>query len=63
MALLESWSSFQQWFWNPDVWLPPGFSWEDMKNNDKVKYAEFGDLIYPIPLAIGLIILRFIVER
>lgn len=63
MALHETWHDFHTWFWNPDVWLPPGFEWEDMKKNERVKYAEFGDLIYPIPLAFGLMLIRFIIER
>jgi hypothetical protein len=64
MVILDIWSSFLRWFWNSDVWLPPGFDWADMKNNSRgVKYAEFADLIYPIPLALALICVRYVIER
>lgn len=55
--------SFLDWFWNPDVWLPPGIGWDDIKANDKVKYANYGDLLYPIPAAFCIIFVRIIVER
>ena len=25
--------SASDWFWNEDVWLPPGYSWDHFKNS------------------------------
>ncbi|CAL8148045.1 unnamed protein product [Orchesella dallaii] len=55
--------SFLDWFWNPDVWLPPGIGWNDIKPTEKIKYCDYGDLLYPIPAALCLICVRFIVEK
>jgi len=65
MVVLQVWNGFLRWFWNSDVWLPPGFDWADMKENNTrgVKYAEFEDLIYPIPLALVLLCIRSVLER
>ncbi len=54
--------AFLDWFWNPDVWLPPGIDWKDIVPNEKIKYPDPGDLLYPIPFAIGLIFVRYLVE-
>lgn len=55
--------SFLDWFWNPDVWLPPGIEWKDIVPNEKVKYAAYGDMLWPIPAAICIICVRIVVER
>jgi ceramide synthetase len=65
MVVLQVWNACLAWFWNSDVWLPPGFDWADMKENNTrgIKYAEFEDLIYPIPIAVLLLCLRAALER
>jgi len=59
------------WFWNPDVWLPPNIDWETFKAprtvNDSLviqpeQFAVFSDLLFPLPLAVCLILLRLLVE-
>jgi ceramide synthetase len=50
-------------FWNPDVWLPPNVTWADLEPNDKIAYADHRHLVIPLPLAIVLLALRFILER
>jgi ceramide synthetase len=50
-------------FWNPDVWLPPNVTWTDLEPNDKIAYTDHRHLIIPLPIAIVLLALRFILER
>ena len=61
------------WFWNEDIWLPPGYHWESfnspqLTNNKTVRvepgeFARFSDLLYPIPLALCLILTRLLLQR
>jgi len=70
-----------QWFWDPDIWLPPNVTWESFNSQQVVKemlvegtvvreaiiepgeFARFGDLWYPIPLAVLVMLLRHFVEK
>ena len=55
-----------QWFWNDDFWLPPNITWDhliDKSEDPNIRFPSSGDLIYPIPLALVLIVLRYIVEN
>ena len=57
-----AWHTFSAWFWNPSVWLPPNYDWKDLVPNEKVRYANWGDLwTYPIVMALLGIPLRFLV--
>ena len=64
-------SSQSSWFWNEDIWLPPGITWDTMKQAQSVnntiiypeQFAQFGDLLYPLPLALLMILVRWVVER
>ncbi|XP_023706928.1 ceramide synthase 6 isoform X1 [Cryptotermes secundus] len=60
MSLLQT---LMDKFWNPDVWLPPNVTWADLEPNDKIAYAEYRHLVIPLPLAVVLLVLRFILER
>ena len=59
------------WFWDPDIWLPPNVTWESFDTTQVVKeaviqpgqFARFGDLWYPIPLAVVVMAVRQVVER
>ena len=65
--------AISDWFWNEDVWLPPGYKWDDFKisqltSNNTVtlqphQFAQFSDLLYPIPMSLVLIMLRLVVTR
>ena len=58
------------WFWNEDIWLPPGHTWASFQetqvtNNNTVlvepeEFAQFSDLLYPLPLSLLLILLVMI---
>lgn len=52
-------------FWNEDVWLPPNTTWADLEPGpDKpVEYTDHRHLMYPIPLAFVLIVLRQVLEK
>lgn len=56
---------FGQWFWHDEFWLPPNVTWEQFKNtgNGSERYATSSDLLYPIPLALVLLLVRFLVEN
>lgn len=50
-------------FWSTDVWLPPNITWDDIKPNSENKYADYQHLIYPLPMAFILLIIRYALER
>ena len=53
-------------FWNEDIWLPPNVTWSDLTNyrgQRGVNYRVFSDLLYPIPAAFIVIVIRRLFER
>lgn len=50
-------------FWSPDIWLPPNITWEDIKPNSENKYADYQHLIFPVPMAFILLLMRYTLER
>lgn len=55
-----------KWFWNEDIWLPPNVTWSDLETSmsrEGVTFAKFTDLWYPIPAALVVILIRFLVEK
>lgn len=50
-------------FWSTDVWLPPNITWDDIKPNSENKYTNYQHLIYPLPMALFLLIIRYALER
>uniref|UniRef100_A0A8B9VU04 TLC domain-containing protein n=1 Tax=Anas zonorhyncha TaxID=75864 RepID=A0A8B9VU04_9AVES len=56
-------SSWAEEFWHHKYWLPPGATWEDMKDSADVRYPKPQDLLLCIPGALILIIVRYIFER
>ncbi|XP_040181498.1 ceramide synthase 4-like [Rana temporaria] len=52
-----------QWLWRQEYWLPPGVTWEDMKETENVHYPRPSHLFFGIPCALILTGLRFIFER
>ncbi|KYM97789.1 LAG1 longevity assurance like protein 5 [Cyphomyrmex costatus] len=49
-------------FWSPHIWLPPNITWEDISPNADNKYANYQHLIYPLPMAIVLLGIRYTLE-
>ncbi|XP_063220176.1 ceramide synthase 6-like [Bacillus rossius redtenbacheri] len=50
-------------FWDPDIWLPPNVTWKDLEPNNEVAYADHRHLLFPLPLAALLMLLRVVMER
>ena len=62
-VVVDLWSSFKAVFWSKHFWLPADKTWDDVKRNETVFYPDANDLYYPIPMAIGLFLLRLVWER
>ena len=64
-------NSVSAWFWNEDVWLPPRVTWSSMKsvqivNGSRIEpeeFAQFSDLLYPLPLAVIMLLLKWSVQN
>ncbi|XP_070588996.1 ceramide synthase 4-like [Erythrolamprus reginae] len=52
-----------QWFWRPEYWLPPGITWEDLKETEDIRYPQPRHLLLCFPITLLLITIRFIFER
>ena len=63
MSLKEKLSAFSQWFWNEDVWLPPGTTWAHIRDTSKVNYAQIEQLYGSILVAVVLFFVRMALER
>lgn len=52
-------------FWSPNIWLPPNITWEAIAPGSKpdVKHADYRDLIWPLPMALLVMLLRYALER
>jgi ceramide synthetase len=50
-------------FWTRHVWLPPNATWADMEKNDVVQHTVPTDLFYPLPMALVMLVIRFLFER
>jgi len=58
-------NKFSNAFWSTDIWLPPNTTWADIApgSNPDVVYADYRDLIWPIPLAAVIMLVRYTLER
>lgn len=58
---------FSDAFWSESIWLPPNITWTDIsaqsKTHPNVQHADYRHLLWPIPMAFVIIILRFILEK
>ncbi|KAM9111771.1 ceramide synthase 4 isoform 1-T3 [Pangshura tecta] len=55
--------SLNEWLWWHEYWLPPGITWEDMKESEDIRYPQPQDLLVSIPCTLLLIISRYLFER
>ncbi|KAJ6652160.1 hypothetical protein lerEdw1_013144 [Lerista edwardsae] len=51
------------WFWWHEYWLPPGVTWEDMKETEEIHYPQPQHLLVSVPVTLLLVAARFIFER
>ncbi|XP_044207627.1 ceramide synthase 5-like isoform X1 [Thunnus albacares] len=57
-------SSISAWFWNERFWLPENVSWVDLEHPPPgVEYPRVGQILYALPLAVGVFLLRLLFER
>ena len=61
MAEVYYW--LKEWLWSEYFWLPPTASWADLQRNQTVFYPAASDMFIPIPLAVGLLVIRLLWER
>ena len=63
---------FSKWFWNPNIWLPPNVTWDTFNDTNILKndivihpqdFAKFSDLLYSLPIALFMIIMRYYMEK
>uniref|UniRef100_A0A8B9T9E7 TLC domain-containing protein n=1 Tax=Anas platyrhynchos TaxID=8839 RepID=A0A8B9T9E7_ANAPL len=55
--------ALNEWLWQHEFWLPPGITWEDMKESEDIHYPQPRDLLLSIPFALILVVIRYIFER
>ncbi|KFB44672.1 AGAP001761-PA-like protein [Anopheles sinensis] len=62
---MEIFRAVSDTFWSTKVWLPPNITWEDIRPGvrEDVNHADYRHLIYPIPIAAVILLLRNVVER
>uniref|UniRef100_A0A3Q0SZ18 Ceramide synthase 5 n=1 Tax=Amphilophus citrinellus TaxID=61819 RepID=A0A3Q0SZ18_AMPCI len=57
-------SSISAWIWNERFWLPENVSWADLEHPPPgVEYPRPRDILYALPLAAGVFLLRILFER
>ncbi|XP_074033325.1 ceramide synthase 6 isoform X2 [Leptinotarsa decemlineata] len=52
-------------FWSEDIWLPPNTTWADISPDadTEVKHADSRHLFYPLPMALVMLLLRYLAEK
>jgi len=61
MAAIYYW--LKEMFWSEYFWLPAETSWADLRRNETVFYPDASDMLIPIPMAVGLFVIRLLWER
>ncbi|KHJ48342.1 hypothetical protein D918_01613 [Trichuris suis] len=51
-------AGLSDWFWNEDVWLPPGTGWDNLESSGIGHLPDFCDLVLPIYYAFIFLIVR-----
>ncbi|GAU95616.1 hypothetical protein RvY_07206 [Ramazzottius varieornatus] len=49
--------------WSEQFWLPANVTWEHLKSTSTKAYPDFYALMYPIPLAVVIFLVRQLVEK
>jgi len=62
---MDAFNTIRKAFWAEHIWLPPNVTWEEIApgSNPNVRHADYRDLIWPLPLALGVMLLRYTTER
>ncbi|KAH8396364.1 hypothetical protein KR222_009295, partial [Zaprionus bogoriensis] len=58
-------NKFSGAFWSTQIWLPPNTTWADIAPGSRpdVVHADYRDLVWPIPLAAVVMLVRYTLER
>ncbi|XP_017016239.2 ceramide synthase 6 [Drosophila takahashii] len=58
-------NKFSDAFWSTQIWLPPNTTWADIAPGSRqdVVHANYKDLIWPIPFAAVVMLVRYTLER
>uniref|UniRef100_A0A4W3JX04 Ceramide synthase 4 n=1 Tax=Callorhinchus milii TaxID=7868 RepID=A0A4W3JX04_CALMI len=56
-------SLLDEWLWREEHWLPPGVTWEDMKDSDVARYPRPRDLYASIVCGFAFLAVRQLFER
>uniref|UniRef100_U5EU05 Putative schlank n=1 Tax=Corethrella appendiculata TaxID=1370023 RepID=U5EU05_9DIPT len=60
---MDIFRAISETFWTPKIWLPPNTTWADIAPTEEIKRADYTHLVYPLPIAFLIIILRHLVEK
>ncbi|KAK9876059.1 hypothetical protein WA026_011169 [Henosepilachna vigintioctopunctata] len=62
---MDYYRTFMHHFWSESIWLPPNTSWADIspEANKDINHTNPRHLIYPIPMAFGMLLLRYVLEK
>lgn len=52
-----------EWLWWERLWLPVNVSWADLEDRDGRVYAKASQLYGVLPIALCLLVVRFLFER
>lgn len=57
-------SKVSEAFWSPTIWLPPNTTWADIApgSSTDIEYADYRDLVWPIPIAFIILAIRYVLE-
>lgn len=52
-------------FWSEYVWLPPNTTWQDISADasDDIEHADYRHLLYPLPMALVMLVIRYFFEK
>ncbi|KAM4610944.1 ceramide synthase 5-like [Polymixia lowei] len=57
-------SSISAWIWSERFWLPENVTWADLEHPPPgVDYPRVGQILYALPLAVGILFVRLLFER
>lgn len=62
---MESLNKIVETFWSTSIWLPPNVTWNDLAPGSRsdVIHANYKDLVWPLPMACVVLLLRYTLER
>ena len=60
---MEVLDQFNKYFWDEDFWLPPNVTWKHLESDEHTFIPSFSDMWIPLPIAVGLFILRLLWQR